>query len=253
MKFLLPIIVFSVSLITISFSTNKQKRKTAKEQNGFALIELFTSEGCSNCPSADALLEEIQKKYSDKNVLVLSYHVDYWDKLGWKDIFSNALFTQRQEYYSDIFRLNSIYTPQAVVNGRKEFVGSNKSKLISSIDEQLNEKPTSSITLKASQDNSGKIDVSYSSESSNSKNEQLILLLVQKMATNKIDRGENKGRTLHHINIVKKISYLSVTSKETATTFDLPSELIKEDIFIAGFIQDNKSGKIKTIQTSSIE
>jgi hypothetical protein len=118
MKILLPIIVFSVSLLTISFSTASLKKKMIKEQDGFALIELFTSEGCSSCPAADGALEEIQKQYNDKNVLVLSYHVDYWDKLGWKDIFSDASFTQRQEYYSNIFRLNNMYTPQAVVNGK---------------------------------------------------------------------------------------------------------------------------------------
>src|SRR6478609_5145412 len=128
MKFLLPIIVFSVSLLTISFSTANVKNKMGKEHDGFALIELFTSEGCSSCPAAEEVLEEIQKNYSAKNVLVLGYHVDYWNKLGWKDTFSNASFTQRQEYYSNIFRLNNIYTPQAVVNGEKEFLGSNKSK-----------------------------------------------------------------------------------------------------------------------------
>src|SRR6186997_2744530 len=139
MKILLPIIVFSVSLLTISFSTASLKNKIAKKQDGFVLIELFTSEGCSSCPPADEALEEIQKKYNDKNVLVLGYHVDYWNKLGWKDVFSDASFTQRQEYYSRIFHLNSIYTPQVVVNGKSEFVGSNKEKLISSIEEQLNE------------------------------------------------------------------------------------------------------------------
>jgi len=251
MKFILPIIVFSVSLLTISFSTNKLNKKLAKEQPGFALIELFTSEGCSSCPPADVILEDVQKKYNDKNVLVLSYHVDYWDKLGWKDVFSNALFTERQEYYSNLFRLNSIYTPQAVVNGKKEFVGSNKTKLVSSIDEQLNEKQMVSIKLKAIQNNSGKIDVNYSSDETNSKNEQIILLLVQKMATNKIDRGENKGKTLHHINIVREIFYLPI--KEANTTFNLPTGLMKEDIFIAGFIQDSRSGKVKAIQSISIE
>src|ERR1041385_3414480 len=113
MKSLLPLIVFSISLLTISFSNKKLKR--SKEQNGFALIELFTSEGCSSCPPADVALEEVQKKYADKNVLAVGYHVDYWDKLGWKDAFSNSLFTERQEYYSNIFHLNTIYTPQAIV------------------------------------------------------------------------------------------------------------------------------------------
>src|SRR6187397_2274822 len=169
MKFLLPIVVFSVSLLTISFSTVSLKNKMTKEQDGFALIELFTSEGCSSCPAADVALEEIQKKYNDKNVLILSYHVDYWNKLGWKDIFSDVSFTQRQEYYSNIFRLNNIYTPQAVVNGEKEFLGSNKSKLISSIEEQLNEKSPVYIKLNVVQNAEGKIDVQYSVEGADTK------------------------------------------------------------------------------------
>lgn len=209
MKFLLPVIVFSVSLLTISFSTASIKNKRSKEQDGFALIELFTSEGCSSCPAADEVLEEVQKKYSDKNVLIVSYHVDYWDKLGWKDIFSDASFTQRQEYYSNIFRLNSIYTPQVVVNGKKEFIGSNKNKLISNIEEQLNELSAVSIKLNVVQNTEGKIDVHYSAEGVDAKKEQAILVLVQKMATNEIKKGENKGRTLHHINIIRNIFLLT--------------------------------------------
>src|SRR6186713_3638658 len=232
MKFLLPIIVFSVSLLTISFSTVSLKNKMTKEQDGFALIELFTSEGCSSCPPADEALEEIQKKYNDKDVLVLSYHVDYWNKLGWNDIFSDASFTQRQEYYSNIFRLNNIYTPQVVVNGKKEFLGSDKSKLISSIEEQLNERSAVSIKLNVTQNTEGKIDVHYSAEGTDPK-------------------GENTGKTLHHINIVRNIFYLPL--KEKSTNFTLPAGLQKEDFSVAGFIQEKSSGKIKAIQSASIE
>src|SRR6187551_1524129 len=196
MKSLLPICVFAVSLLTISFSTKNLNKKIVKDQDGFALIELFTSEGCSSCPAADAILEEVQKKYIDKNVLIIGYHVDYWNKLGWKDIFSDASFTQRQEYYSNIFRLNNIYTPQAVVNGKKEFLGSDKSKLISSIKEQLNERSAVSIKLNVTQNTEGKIDVHYSAEGADAKKEQAVILLIQKLATNEIKKGENKGKTL---------------------------------------------------------
>jgi hypothetical protein len=251
MKFLLPVIVFSVSLLTISFSTASLKNKMTKEQGGFALIELFTSEGCSSCPAADEVLEEVQKKYSDKNVLIVSYHVDYWDKLGWKDIFSDASFTQRQEYYSNIFRLNSMYTPQVVVNGKKEFIGSNKNKLISSIEEQVKERSAVLIKLNAVQNAEGKIDVQYSAEGADAKKEQAILVLIQKMATNEIKKGENKGRTLHHINIVRNIFYLPL--KEKTANFTLPTGLHKEDFFVAGFIQEKKTGKIRAMQSASVE
>jgi len=252
MKFVLPITVFAVSLLTISFSTNKLKEQVKKNQDGFTLVELFTSEGCSSCPPADAILEEIQKKYSDKNVLILAYHVDYWDKLGWKDLFSKAEFTERQNHYADILHLNTIYTPQVVINGKIEFVGSNRSKLIKSIDEQLDQKPTTSIKLKATQNNSGEIEVNCSADKDNQKTDQLILLLVQKMATNKIGRGENEGRTLHHINIVREIFYSPLTDNKTAT-FMLSPGLKKEDVFVAGFIQDKRSGNITAITSSQIE
>ena len=251
MKSLLPICVFAVSLLTISFSTKDLNKKTIKDKDGFALIELFTSEGCSSCPATDEVLEEVQKKYSNENVLIVGYHVDYWDKLGWKDIFSDASFTQRQEYYSNIFRLNNIYTPQVVVNGKKEFIGSNKSMLNSSIEEQLNELSAVSIKLNAVQNTEGKIDVHYSAEGVDAKKEQAILVLVQKMATNEIKKGENKGRTLHHINIVRNIFYLPL--KEKSTNFTLPAGLQKEDFFVAGFIQDKRSGKIKAVQSCQVE
>src|SRR4030095_10761605 len=251
MKSLLPICVFAVSLLTISFSTKNLTPKMIADKDGFALIELFTSEGCSSCPAADAIIEKVKKKYIDKNVLIAAYHVDYWNKLGWKDIFSDASFTQRQEYYSTIFHLNSIYTPQVVVNGKTEFVGSNKEKLISSIEEQLNEKSAASIKLNAIQNAEGKIDVQYSAEGTDAKKEQAILVLIQKMATNEIKKGENKGRTLHHINIVRNIFYLPL--KEKTTSFTLPAGLQKEDVFVAGFIQDKRSGKIKAMQSATVE
>ncbi|TAL43473.1 MAG: DUF1223 domain-containing protein, partial [Chitinophagaceae bacterium] len=136
MKAIFPVIVLLISVTVLSANRLKKQEMTGTN-DGFALVELFTSEGCSSCPPADELIEEVQEKYSGKNVIALSYHVDYWDRLGWKDPFSSADFTNRQEYYGGIFRLNSIYTPQAVINGETEFVGSNSAKLISSIEERL--------------------------------------------------------------------------------------------------------------------
>src|ERR1700743_1770155 len=86
------------------------------KRKGFAVVELFTSEGCSSCPPADKALAELAAKYPD-NVFVLGFHVDYWDRLGWKDIYSGAQYTQRQKDYAQLFKLESIYTPEAVVNG----------------------------------------------------------------------------------------------------------------------------------------
>src|SRR5947209_3544323 len=88
---------------------------------GFAVVELFTSEGCSSCPAADETLAKVAREYPE-NVYVLGFHVDYWDRLGWKDVYSSADYTNRQREYAQQFNLNSIYTPEVVVNGRVEFV-----------------------------------------------------------------------------------------------------------------------------------
>src|SRR5262245_43259594 len=88
------------------------------------ILELFTSEGCSSCPPADKLLPELTKLGS--NIIPISFHVDYWNRLGWVDPFSSSNYSDRQRKYGEQFKLESIYTPQLVVNGEYELVGSNR-------------------------------------------------------------------------------------------------------------------------------
>ncbi len=252
MKILLPVLVFVISLVTISFSNRQLKKKMAGANEGFALVELFTSEGCSSCPPADALVEEMQKKYEDKNVLVLGYHVDYWDRLGWKDPFSSAAYTARQQYYARVFDLETMYTPQVVVNGEKEFVGSNRLKLQAAIKEEIKNSSSVEIKLDAHVSSQGKIDVEYITTGNLSPEDQLVLLLVQKMATNKIGRGENSGRTLRHINIVRSLITVEPKGQRQSTFFDLPADLGMEDSFVAAFIQSKKNGHISAIQSADI-
>src|SRR3954462_15596723 len=95
------------------------------------LIELFTSQGCSSCPAADKLMGSIMN--ADSNVIALSYHVDYWDRLGWKDVFSNHDYTLRQKQYVNALHAESLYTPQAIVQGTYEMVGSNRTRILDAI------------------------------------------------------------------------------------------------------------------------
>ena len=129
-SFLLFIIL---SLGATSFSCDPS---TSKSSTGFAVVELFTSEGCSSCPPADKVVAKLLKEHKS-NVYVLGYHVDYWDDLGWKDIFSNNIFTQRQKAYAKAFKLSSVYTPQIVVNGTEQFVGSDEGKLNNAVAKNL--------------------------------------------------------------------------------------------------------------------
>jgi hypothetical protein len=110
MKFLASLLIFPVILGICSFNKepNKSSEITTKttitlENKPFAIVQLFTSQGCSSCPSADLLLEKVEKEYEGKNVFVLSYHVDYWNRLGWKDVFSKKEFSDLQYNYSSKF------------------------------------------------------------------------------------------------------------------------------------------------------
>src|SRR4051812_14249507 len=99
------------------------------------VVELFTSEGCSDCPPADALLRKLEEKQPVPNaeIIVLSEHVDYWDHIGWRDRFSSKTFTERQQKYGDRFKLDSVYTPQMVVDGRTELNGADERRALQAI------------------------------------------------------------------------------------------------------------------------
>src|ERR1700709_1958776 len=131
----------SVGIVaTKCISASNKPNTSSKSMNGndgFAVVELFTSEGCSSCPAADDVVAKVQNENNDKPVYILAYHVDYWNRLGWKDVFSDAAYSKRQNQYAAWLNLESIYTPQVVVNGNKEFVGSQESTLRSVIKDDL--------------------------------------------------------------------------------------------------------------------
>ncbi len=189
-------------------------------------------------------MEAINKDYAGKNVLTLSYHVDYWNKLGWKDEFSSAENTARQNYYASIFNLNSIYTPQAVINGTKEFVGSDRNKLISTL--QSAKKKNKQITLNAmTANNKVKVDFKINDPAGG---ESMLVALVQKQATTDVKRGENGGRKLHHINIVRQFQ---LVKNKSNLEFILPGE--KNDFFIAALLQNDRSGYIEGYAITEIK
>ena len=125
-------IVFTVTvLISITSFQKQNTSRIAKKPiatKGFVVMELFTSQGCSSCPAADEILGNYAKT-NDGNIFPISFHVDYWNRLGWVDSFSNPAYTLRQNEYASKFNLESIYTPQLIINGQKELVGSDDEKI----------------------------------------------------------------------------------------------------------------------------
>ena len=170
------------------------------------VVELFTSEGCSSCPPADALLAELDKR---DDVLVLGFHVDYWDRLGWKDRFSHADHTTRQRQYAQILGERGVYTPQAVVGGTAGVVGSDRKAVVG-----LLEKATPANAL----------DVTVEGDAVRADaaaGHWVNAAYVRPAAETKVERGENAGRRLAHVNAV--VAFASTRAGEDGrVTFALP-------------------------------
>ncbi|MGH2664752.1 DUF1223 domain-containing protein [Flavobacterium sp.] len=213
------------------------------DKKGFAVLELFTSEGCSSCPPADALMGKIQEEYKDNAVYVLSYHVDYWDRLGWKDIFSNADYTKRQLTYAHWFQKEPIYTPQVVINGQTEHVASQEAIVRSAISNALSKPAVANLTMEANQTDN-KLTVNYVISGA-SKNSRLLLAVVQKRAKSNVKRGENAHRVLSHFQVVHHLHSTVVTENSKGTTsLSLPKGFNTTDFEVIGFIQDINTGAI---------
>lgn len=164
------------------------------------VVELFTSEGCSSCPSADAALRELEAAQSvpGVEVIALGQHVDYWNRLGWQDPFSSAQFTQRQQWYAQGFKEGN-YTPQAVVNGRYEFVGSRKSTLAQTV-AQAAQAPRATVALART---ATAITVKVSNLPTGTKAASVELALTETGLSSQVGRGENSGRRLRHAAVVR--------------------------------------------------
>jgi len=238
-------VLFSLLCIT-AFSVKKEPHAN----KGFAVVELFTSEGCSSCPAADEAVIDIAKQYKE-DVIILGFHVDYWNSLGWKDVFSKSEYSDRQKQYASSFSLNSIYTPQIVVNGKVEFVGSDKTKLQQTISKELNNNVARSIELSAKETGDKKILVNVSSV--NASNANINIALVQLQAQSNVAKGENEGKVLHHINIVRDLKTVDGNKKVNTILFSLPARLSKKDFEIVAFSQDKNNLHITDATSVSIQ
>jgi hypothetical protein len=235
-------LMFTVSAFVYTNKSEKPQQNNPTETNGFAVLELFTSEGCSSCPPADQLMGEIEKLYKDQPVYILAYHVDYWNNLGWKDKFSSVENSQRQQYYSRTLR-SQVYTPQLVVNGKKEFVGSDRNNVEDAIENALFNSKNLHIDLSAKASEK-EINVNYKTVENNSQNKLLITLVEKKSATN-VQKGENEGRHLQHWQIVHQQNQISLKNSSAGTTsFKLPENFNTNNWEVIGMIQNTKTGEI---------
>jgi hypothetical protein len=242
--FALVALLLTAAFGSTAFINTRLLKTVAKSENkGFAVVELFTSEGCSSCPPADQLIAKIQKEDADKPVYILAFHVDYWNSLGWKDGFSSADYSKRQRDYASYLHLESVYTPQAVVNGKTEFVGSEEGTLRGAIQKSLSKTPEAKLTISAPAPIGNKLPIAYTTEGAN-KTTSLLIAMVEKNAQTKVERGENGGRTLSHVQIVRKLQKVNLNTASGSTVIALPPDFDARSWEVIGILQDTSTGEI---------
>jgi hypothetical protein len=216
---------------------------TNSKPNGFAVLELFTSQGCSSCPPADRKLNELTDKAekSGMPIYTLAYHVDYWNRLGWKDPYSMKLFSDRQSWYSGLFESGSVYTPQLIVNGVKEMVGSRSTEIDQSVDHALNQSTMVEVGMHV---NKNGTDIICELDIKNRPLAECVInvALVVDDITTQIKRGENSGKTLIESGIVLKLISKKLEREQLKIT--MPGNEIKGNYRVVVFIQDEMKGII---------
>lgn len=201
---------------------------------GPAVVELYTSQGCSSCPPADALLGELSQM---PNVLALAFHVDYWDSIGWRDHFALPTAVRRQQQYVETLGLSSAFTPQVVVDGRSSFVGSDKRRILAAIAEPLNTIPISVEVAR------GVLTVSVPERQDRERYDVNLIAYLPQADTN-VERGENSGRTLLEFNIVRQFRSLGVWNGRESV-FRAPVDSFPADATrVAVLLQRDQQGPI---------
>lgn len=217
-------------------------------QDGFALIELYTSQGCSSCPAADRLLSELVDRADKdhKKVFALSFHVDYWNYIGWKDPYSSQLYSQRQRNYSKGIDAHRVYTPQMIVNGATEFVGSNREAAKAAIVMALRQKPKYEISIGDVKLANDRVVLTYQIDKSPG-SERLNVALVERHLENFVPRGENHGKTLSHDNVVR--AFETIALKKSGRIEVSTSDVNPENCSVILYIQDTDFTIVGALQS----
>lgn len=220
------------------------------------LVELFTAEGCSSCPPADDLLAQLESKQPIANVdiIVMGEHVDYWDKLGWRDRFSSPQYTERQREYGFRFKIDDVYTPQMVVDGTEQFVGNDAPHALRAIAQAGHASKVSLVLAKPVVDGQ-KIRITVSTSTPNpSSKADIYAALVDPADTTNVGGGENRGRELHHVAVVRSLQKIgklkALDSRPIEATLTAPHDAIAQKMRVVVFAQS--SGPAQVIGVASI-
>ncbi len=231
----------ALSFFAAFFFSHTVDRALAGNSRPLTVVELFTSQGCSSCPPADAHLGELTE---EEDLLALSFHVDYWDNLGWKDPYSSADNTRRQRTYAHFMDLRYIYTPQMVIQGTLQATGSDRETIQDQIGD-ARKLPRIDVELtrndKALQITLGKISHPVKAD--------VFMVVFDKEHTTKVKRGENRGETITNRNVVRTLKRIGSWRGNAA---NLSTTLDENGDACAVIVQSRDSGTILGAATMAL-
>jgi len=232
---------FLFPLLTLLVATGS----AATAQRSPVVVELFTSEGCSSCPPADAILSKLRKEgtVDGSEILILGEHVDYWNSLGWSDRFSSAALTRRQADYAERFDLNSSYTPQMVIDGRVELVGNGESAVRRQLGLAARSPKPAQVNLGWAADGKLQVKVDGNRELSG----KVLLAITEDGLSSQVGGGENGGRVLRHSGVVRDLREIGSLKQgqfsETVKAASQP-DWLQENLRALVFVQKPGHGDV---------
>jgi hypothetical protein len=200
--------IAAIIALTLGAALRAQEGVGAPEQSA-VLVELFTAEGCSSCPPADALLRQANGRRTSGGALIVgvSEHVTYWDHGGWTDPYSSSEYTDRQNAYGQKFHLESVFTPQMVINGTEQIVGNDRAALAQALQKQEKEPSPMSLRIVSLSIDGNKLTVKFSTGGEvPAKGVDVIAVLADDSDKSNVLHGENSGRMLEHVSVARSIS-----------------------------------------------
>lgn len=212
----------------------------AASAKGVAVVELFTSEGCSSCPPADDVLADLAT--SDRPVFALAFHVDYWDDLGWPDRFASHENTMRQRAYARAFGTGGVYTPQMIVGGSEQFTGSDRDRAAGAIGRALSRPAEVQLVLHPHASGPGAVTVDFDAPGS-PPGAVASVAIVERSASTSVRAGENAGRTLHHANVVRVFVTAPFRASSGSVVLQIPSSLPRDGAELIAYVQQPSSDR----------
>ncbi len=268
----LPLALTSLAVATLASShifvpttPAREAKANAQASRTPVILELFTSEGCSSCPPADTLVAglEEQQPVPGVEIIALEEHVDYWNHLGWTDPFSSEQWTERQQVYAASHNSQSVYTPQIVVNGRTEFVGSRAQEArqtivasMSQLQTEISLTPRSSDKYDRDQFN---VSVGKLAGAAPSDTPEVWIAITEKGLHSSVSGGENAGHDLHHASIVRLLRKLGTADKSNAPSFAAQPELKldsswkRPNLRVIAFVQEKRSRHLVGATSATLE